>query len=46
VEFIDGTRRMYIERKATKRLPRSLVASPPAPLLGYVKSLKKMYNIP
>ena len=45
VEFIDGTRRLYIERQATKRLPRGFVASPPAPLLGYIKSLKKLYNI-
>jgi len=45
-EFGNGTRRIFIERQATKRLPRGFVASPPAPLLSYVKSLKKLYNIP
>ena len=46
VEYVNGTRKMIIERQATKRLPRGFVASPPAPLLSYVKSLKKLYNIP
>jgi len=46
IEYVNGRRQLIIERQATKRLPRGLVASPPAPLLGYIKSLKKLYNIP
>jgi len=45
IEYVNGTRKMIIEREATKRLPRGFVASPPAPLLNYIKLLKKTYNI-
>ena len=45
VEFGNGTRKLIIERMATKRLPRGFVSAPPAPLLGYVKKLKEAYGI-
>jgi hypothetical protein len=44
-ELGNGTRRISIERLATKRLPRGFVSAPPAPLLGYTKKLKEAYGI-
>jgi hypothetical protein len=45
VEFGNGERRLFIERLATKRLPRGFVSAPPAPLTQYVRKLKEAYGI-
>jgi len=44
-ELGNGTRRISIERMATKRLPRGFVSAPPAPLTQYVRKLKEAYGI-
>jgi hypothetical protein len=44
-EFGNGTRKLIIERMATKRLPRGFVSSPPAPLIQYVRMLKDEFGI-
>jgi hypothetical protein len=45
IEFGNGTRRLYIERQASERLPRAIVPNPPAPLLHYVRKLKQIYGV-
>jgi hypothetical protein len=44
-ELGNGTRRISIERMATKRLPRGFVSAPPAPLVQFVRKLKEAYGI-
>jgi hypothetical protein len=44
-ELGNGTRKLIIERMATKRLPRGFVSAPPAPLTQYVRKLKEAYGI-
>jgi len=44
-ELGNGTRRLVIERMATKRLPRGFVSAPPAPLMQFVRKLKEAYGI-
>jgi len=44
-ELGNGTRRISIERLATKRLPRGFVSAPPAPLVQFIKKLKEAYGI-
>jgi hypothetical protein len=45
IEFGNGTRKLFIERQSTDRLPRAIVKSPPAPLTHFVKELKRTYGI-
>jgi hypothetical protein len=45
VEYGNGTRKLIIERLATKRLPRGFVSAPPAPLTQFVRKLKEAYGI-
>jgi hypothetical protein len=44
-ELANGKRGLIIERQATERLPRAIIAKPPAPLLHFVKQLKQTYGI-
>jgi len=45
VEYINGRRQLFIERQATKRLPRGFVKAPPAPIYQFVQKLKEAYGI-
>jgi hypothetical protein len=44
-ELGNGKRGLIIERQSTDRLPRAIIAKPPAPLLPYVRKLKQIYGI-